>query len=362
MAVELPREALAAAVLALERCEGNQSAAARELGIHRHTFRNRLAGAQAQGINIIDALKILPGESEVSSIEFPTLPDEDIGTEDLLDMACRRYEQRTRRKDAERWMPIKVKSDLPLAINWFGDPHLDDNGCNLPLLRRHVELVEATEGMVAANVGDTTNNWTGRLMRLYADQDSSKDTARRFAKWFLTETKMEWILWLLGNHDAWQEGSAILKEMGGHPVWMQDWQARVVLKFPNGRECKIWASHQFAGHSIWNTLHGPQRAAHTKEDAHIYICGHTHNWATHHEESASRGFVYHLVRTRGYKYIDLYAENMGHESQNEGASVVTIIDPMAETEGSLVSAWPDPIFAARVLGGLRESRKAEGVK
>jgi hypothetical protein len=34
-------------------------------------------------------------------------------------------------------------------------------------------------------VGDTTNNWTGRLARLYADQSTSAAQAWRIAEWLV---------------------------------------------------------------------------------------------------------------------------------------------------------------------------------
>jgi hypothetical protein len=56
-------------------------------------------------------------------------------------------------------------------------PHVDDNGCNWPLLKHHAELCRTTPGLYAINLGDSSNNWTDRLIKLYAQQDWSVKTA-----------------------------------------------------------------------------------------------------------------------------------------------------------------------------------------
>ena len=158
---------------------------------------------------------------------------------------------------------------------------------------------------------------------------------------------------MLGNHDLWGEFSEILRAYNINCIPMEDWQAQFKLVFPNGRECKIWAAHDFKGHSMWNSLHGPQKAAHLKESANIFACGHTHNWAIHHEESASRQFSYWLVRSRGYKYVDEYAEILGHFPQQEGASITAVIDPESESEAGFVQCFADMDKAVKYLHALR---------
>jgi hypothetical protein len=103
--------------------------------------------------------------------------------------------------------------------------------------------------------------------------------------------------------------------------------AQFVLACPGGAEFKLWAAHNFPGHSQWNSLHGPQKAASMREEADLYVCGHLHNWAIHKEESSQRGFTYSLVRARGYKYLDDYAEKLGFMPQTNGASIMTVFLP-----------------------------------
>ena len=164
------------------------------------------------------------------------------------------------------WFPIQINTQGPIGISFFGDPHVDDNFCDWPALHRHCEIHAQTEGLFAVNCGDVTNNWVGRLQRLFGEQEASQATARKLAYWLLADSGVTWLAWILGNHDLWNEGAEILRQMNASAIPMEEWQARFSLVFPNKKICKIWVAHNFAGSSIWNTLHGAQRAAHTKAE------------------------------------------------------------------------------------------------
>lgn len=326
------REHLLAEAVALVAQHGTVAAAARAAGMAESTFRRRIATATRTGVG---------GVTKPAAPVMPDFPDDDIPVEDIIGSMCKRFEKRAAHHAAKKWFPIAMPTNEPIGLGFVGDPHVDDDGCNWPLLMRHVEIFRETPGLYGVNIGDTTNNWVGRLLRKFADQETSQATARKLAKWLLQESGVDWLVWLLGNHDAWNDGIAVLKGMNTRSIPMEDWQAQFQLTFPNGRPCRIWAAHNFSGNSIWNSLHGPQRTAHTKAEAHIYACGHLHNWAIHQEESASRDFTYWLVRSRGYKTIDEYAEKLGHGSQDEGATVVAVIDPAARSEAGFVTCFSD---------------------
>lgn len=322
---------------------GSYREAGRRLGTTHSTVSRRVALARERGL-----------VEEESEVAFPVLPEDDLPVDELIGIAKRRFSKRMEHATARRWMPIRINTDLPIALTWFGDPHIDNDGCNWPLLERDVSICRDTDGMYGANIGDTTDNWVGRLARLYAHSSTNRETARKFIHWLISDSGVDWLIWLLGNHDEWNYGDELLKEMAGEPVWMHDWQAQLTLVFSNKRECRVWASHNFSGHSMWNTLHGQQKAAHTKAEAHLYIAGHTHNWALHQEESASRDFTYWLARARGYKYIDFHAEKMGHASQQEGASIVSVINPRATSMAGFVQCFADVEEGADYLTYLRK--------
>jgi len=61
-----------------------------------------------------------------------------------------------------------------MALLIFGDPHLDDNYCNWDVLTEHIDIAASHPRIFGMNIGDSHNNWVGRLMRLYAEQDTSR--------------------------------------------------------------------------------------------------------------------------------------------------------------------------------------------
>ena len=269
-------------------------------------------------------------QAETPEPKLPDFPDDDIAESEIIDLMCRRYEKRAEHKASKKWFRIEMPDDQPFAVLWWGDPHLDNNGTNWPLLKAHAQLARHPR-VYSVNIGDTLDNWPNgsRLMSLYAQSDQSVATSHKLARWYCKNSGIRWLVWLFGNHDAWagMTSTEWLREMGGRKIVMEDWGAQFVLACPGGAEFKLWAAHNFPGHSQWNSLHGPQKAASMREEADLYVCGHLHNWAIHKEESSQRGFTYSLVRARGYKYLDDYAEKLGFMPQQNGASIMTVFLP-----------------------------------
>jgi len=311
--------------LAIVASSGTRAEAAAKLGLTVRGLAKRLARIRKQHGGEIEA------EPEKREVSFPDFPDEDIPIEEVIDLQTKRFEKSRASFEAHTWFPIKIKDNRAIGICWFGDPHVDDNGCNWPVLRRHVELCRDTEGLYGANVGDTTNNWAGRLVRLYANQDTSVSTARRLAEWFMLDSGVIWLVFLLGNHDTWGDGSAILMQMakrfGTHKLVLHDWEARFRLAFPNGWEPRIYTAHNFKGNSIWNPMHGPMREGQLGEEADLYVCGDKHTSGMMSFENPARGRVQTFMRVRGYKFLDDHARRLGFKEQAQGCAGLTVFDP-----------------------------------
>ena len=300
----------------------NIRAAAREVGIPRSTFRNRLK----KSLDLKADEKI----QEQEDYKLPTFPDDDIYAEEILDHMQRRFKQRVEHDQALNWFKINIKSNLPIGLVVVGDPHLGSNGCNIELLRSDVDIMSNTDGVYAVNIGDTVDNWAyGNLVRLYAENDVSRQTERRLARWFLEDSGIPWICWLMGNHDMMAgEFSTYLKTINAHSLPMIDWRAKFCLVFPNETEVRIDAAHNHKGTSIYNPLHGQKRAALWNENADIYVAGHHHSWAINQEE-LDDGRIVTMARARGYKYLDDYAVLHGFYNRQHGASIMFVIEPLA---------------------------------
>ncbi len=324
---------------------GSQRKAAAELGVPRQTFITRLKHGQKFGYR----------PNAAKDVELPVFPDDDIPAEDILDHMEKRFEQRLEHDNALNWFEIKINDPKPMGLTFVGDPHLGSNGCNIPLLRSDVEIMSSTPGVRAVNLGDTADNWSyGYLIKLYAENDVSRQTERRLARWFLEDAGIPWLVWLMGNHDAMAEGFGIyLKTLNAKRIPMVDWRAKFKLIFPNGREVKVDAAHNHKGTSIYNPLHGQKRAALWNEDADITVAGHHHNWALTQEELED-GRVVQLARARGYKWLDDHATTNGFTRKNHGASIMFIINPEAESETDFIQPYANLKRGADYLTYLRE--------
>lgn len=289
-------------------------------------------------------------------MKLAPIPDDREPVPELIERRRKASRRTTAKKAAEKWLPITFNESKAFGVLWFGDPHIDDPGCNWDLLLQHVELAKATPGLYAASIGDTTNNWVGRLIKKYAEQDTTLSDARRLARWFMKDAGIPWALWLMGNHDTWEHGDAILSLISDGAVYLPDWEARLEFRAA-GQSWRVHARHDFPGSSIWNKTHGPARAAIQGGAAELYVCGHRHEWAYQSFEMGERGTVAHAVRTRGYKFHDHYAVVCGYPETQSGAAVLTIFDPNASTLAGRVMCFADPVAGAKVLAALRGDKQ-----
>ena len=272
-------------------------------------------------------------------VQLPTFPDDDISAEEILNHLSKRFEKKLENENAKHWFTVQVNSTLPVGFAVVGDPHLGSQ-CNIPLLRSHIDIMAKTDGMMVVNIGDTADNW-GRLVHLYAEDDISRPTERKLARWFLKDAGIPWIAWLHGNHDTMHsEFSTFLKSENVAQIPMVDWRAKFKLRFPNGGEVKVDAAHNHKGSSIYNRLQGQKRAALWDENADIYVAGHHHKWALSHEE-LDDGRIVWMGRARGYKWIDEYATRHNFHRDEHGATILFVIDPREENAVRRISAFAD---------------------
>jgi len=275
-----------------------------------------------------------------------------ISVEELVEHRKKLFRRKHGAKKANHLLPVRIKLDGPIAICHFGDPHVDDDGTDIERLEYDAKLVRETEGMFGANVGDITNNWVGRLARLYGEQSTTSEQAWMLAEWFLG--MVDWLYVTGGNHDCWSgAGSPIRWILNNCSGIYQDHAVRLNLKFPNGREVRVNARHDFRGHSQWNTAHGAAKAAQMGWRDHILVCGHKHKSGYNIVKDPSTGIWSHCIQVASYKVHDRYAEEAGFMDQTLSPCVVTLIDPDAKQESGLVQVFHDIDLAADYLTYLR---------
>jgi hypothetical protein len=135
-------------------------------------------------------------------LSVPVLADDGYTLEELVALRKRRFQRKKEAEDCRRKIPIGVPIEGPFAIWFFGDPHVDDDGTDLEALEYHAKTVNQTEGLYGANLGDSSNNWVGRLARLYGEQGTSAKEAWQLVEWFVRLVGDKWMFMIGGNHDC----------------------------------------------------------------------------------------------------------------------------------------------------------------
>lgn len=290
-------------------------------------------------------------------MKFKALPSADEPIDEYLDRRCKQFGREQTRRKAEKWMPVTFNETGAFAVVFFGDPHLDDGGCNIPLLREHIKLCKAP-GIYAACVGDYTNNWVGNLARLYGEQEADKKTARRLAHWFMNGCGLRWSVLLLGNHDTWNEGEAILGLMADKAVYLPNWEAQLEFR-AGGNKWLVHMAHDFKGSSIHIPCYGGIRKARTESPAELFISGHRHSYGGASLADCERGRFIRVGMARGYKWADTHAKVNGYTQGEEAASIMAIFNPKAKTRAGRITLFEDLEIGAAVLKTLRGETKAK---
>jgi len=322
--------------------------------------RSMSAAAKALGISkdrVFRAMKKYPLGSapETPALQFPafvTQGDEEESINDIIARKRKHFERKAKASSDRKWFEIQVNERKPYGILAFGDPHLDDDGSNIPLLEQHLAIA-AEPGVYSLNIGDTSNNWVGRLERLYAHQEASKNTGKRLVEWFMFDSGASWLCWILGNHDAWNDGVDFHMRLAKNKIPVIDWQAQFKIAHPSGTEVRIDASHGRKGSSIWNNLHATLRSAKLGELADAYLTGHTHNFGLEDLEIPERGHSCWLVQLRGYKFMDSYALHNNFAEHQRGSAVFMIIDPRRDAQRAVVQCFENVAFGYEVLRAMR---------
>ena len=338
---------------ALQDSKGVRSVAAQKLRINIRTLLSRIQDMQGKGISVPGSTYQHTPNVVRDEFEFTPLPDDDVPIEELIEQRKRKFQHKREHEEASKLIPIRIKLSGPIGLLHFGDPHVDDDGCDIEAIERHTALVNATEGLFACSVGDTTNNWVGRLARLYGEQATSATQAWRLAEWFVNRCR--WLYMIAGNHDLWSGAGDPLKWIAKYNNSLyRGSEARIALRFPNGSEVRINARHDHSGSSVWNPAHGPMKAAIMGTRDHLYISGHKHHSAYSVLKDAISGITMHTARVASYKIYDRYAKERGFADNTLSPCALTTINPnLPNDHPDLIKIWWQPEEGAEYLTWLR---------
>lgn len=304
----------------------------------KYYFTTPIAGSPSQN------------EGDFALAAIPTTSFDPSEAERLLQLKCEQYEKRIQAHNEQRILTYPAGSK-PIGIVHFGDPHVDDNGADLPLLKKHVELIKSNPGVLAGNIGDNTNNWVGRLTKLYANQVSTFDEGLTLAEWLLDACN--WLYFVNGNHDGWNDGSTVLRlMMRGKKVFCHaPHEGRIRMQFNNGVVVNLLARHDLPGRSWFHTTHGAKKWLMLDPWPDLVVSGHTHEWGEIKGETQD-GRPKWGIRARGYKRMDDYAAVNGFYEHQHGAAALSIINPYAPPTERIQNYF-DVEYGLRILRMLR---------
>lgn len=308
---------------------GVQSAkaeAARRLGISRPTLLNTLEVAEREHGLRIDASLHRPK----AAFSFDPLPgDGEMEAPEIIEHLKAQSAQRVANDDAKRLYRVRVSIPGPIGLAFFGDPHVDSPGCDWNALDRDVRICRETEGVLAVNVGDSSDNWVGRLMALYANADVTAKQALKLVEWLLGS--LPWLITIGGNHDLWHTETAdpidIIHRMRDMPGLYQASGARLQLNLPGGATATAHIRHDFPGRSQFNPSHALVRETLFGYRDHILACGHRHqsgHMAIWHNDPPR---LCHGFRVGSYKVIDPFQHERHFKLENWAPSMMAVIDP-----------------------------------
>ena len=328
------------------------SQASREWSVPEATFKHWISKYKQKFGNA----PVEPDSSDAKP-EFTVmaLPDDDLDIEEIVELRIKQFGRKKEYEEASKLIDVDVNINGAIGILHFGDPHVDDDGTDLATLREHSDLTKQ-EGVWGANVGDTTNNWIGRLARLYASQSTSAAQAWKLAEWFINRTR--WLYMIGGNHDAWAGAADPIKWIARQTDTLyKPSECRIKLKFPSGRDVIVNARHDFAGSSQWNPAHAQMKAAQMGYRDHIMISGHKHTSGYGIIKDPNGGKVCHAIQVASYKLYDTYAKEKGFRDQTVSPACMTIIDPeLPESHPDMVKIFWDPKEGSEYLKWKRRKK------
>jgi len=259
-------------------------------------------------------------------------PDED----EVYERALKEWE-RTRELEKRRANQSLEFSHGPVALVSVADLHLGGSGVDYPRLFAEAELIASTPGMFLVLVGDLVDSFiVGRLVqhRLGTRLNITDEWAllRRYLRIVGLKVRAS----IGGNHDYWHtmlSGIDYLREVlarvAPDAIYDQD-DARITVKVGSA-EWPGRIRHKWAGNSIYNETHGPERAAKWDQDFVWSIGAHTHRGgvARSFNHAGRSGWA---MMCGSYKRVDKFARQQGFPKPNNSAAVALVFD---EETGSM---------------------------
>ncbi|NDG19699.1 MAG: metallophosphatase family protein [Betaproteobacteria bacterium] len=323
------REEVNALVQCIEAQPSIGYAAQMYLGLYPDTVR-KVHGVRQKAADLVKELGLVYGckpESTLKSrspfsIQRPPAVSRSI--EQLIKDRAEEFGRKAAHHQAKHdGINITIHEPGPYMLVFFGDPHVDDAGCDIDHLAFCLEEVRGKEHVYAANIGDLTNNWVGKLARLYAYQTTTDDEAEQLMEWLIGS--IPWLFIILGNHDKWGPiAGRICRE---YDVLAVSHGAKFNILQEGSPKRVIDARHTHAGNSMYNKSHAQLVLNYKGSPADIIIGGHLHVNAETVAKNGTTQQTAYCCRVSAFKKYDEYADANNFEDQAISPVLAFVIDP-----------------------------------
>jgi transposase-like protein len=293
----------------------NVSETARRMGIARQTVQTHLRDAHARGY-----LK----DEEMKPANAPNAQEYSAARERKIAA----YQAKKRKGDWRK--PVMTTlSPEPYRLKVFGDPHLDNDGCNYELFEQHW-LEMSVEGRVyGLCVGDWFDNWTRALAHLYQDHSTPPTDAWVCLEHLMEERAEALIAACSGNHDDWSTGPGVDPVdllMKRHGVLYRQGAIRVGVHH-EGCDPMFWSiRHKWRGRSMYSAAHWAASHINVMWRDDLMIGGHTHQDDYRIVEGAD-GLRCTAIQVSAFKELDSFADTHGFTGQKISPVWDLVIDP-----------------------------------
>lgn len=226
-------------------------------------------------------------------------------------------------QDDAKTLTLHYPDPLPVALVCVGDFHFGNKGVRYDLINRDMELMQATDGVVALGMGDYVDNFkvnSKAASGLYGAAEPNPEYQEEWAVRRMGRTN-KWVGLVDGNHDdrnyqtaGLSSSTTAIAEKLGVPAFTQ---AGVGVKMRVGdQDYFVIAKHNFRGMSGMNKGNEARRMWDEWpwhwDNADIVCLAHTHE--PHVEIPQRKGQPVVYARSGTYKQGDGYAENKGYRS------------------------------------------------
>jgi len=132
-------------------------------------------------------------------------------------------------------------------------------------------------------------------------------------------------------------------------------EVRMNLKFPNKKQVRINARHDFAGKSQYNPAHGALKSTLFGTRDHISVCGHKH--VSGYSILKMDDLVCHAVQVASYKIYDRFARDKGFRDLHLSPCAFLTIDPSKPDDNpDMIKVFWNPEEGSDYLRFLRRKK------